>query len=190
MKLKERTLQQEYVYRGKILNMRVDTVELPNGKVGRREVVEYSGAVAIVAVDDEGYVLLVRQYRYAVGKELLEIPAGKLEGGENPEAAVNRELEEETGYTAGKLTKLLEFYSTPGFTSEKMHLYLVTGLTTGQAAPDEDEFLELVRVPLDQAVEMVKRGEICDAKSIVGLLAANSVLGRQSSVAGNQGQNR
>ncbi|MDI6709722.1 MAG: NUDIX hydrolase [Bacillota bacterium] len=170
MDLTEKRLESCYVYRGKVLNMRVDTVELPGGRRGTREVVEYAGAVAVVALDRDGRVLLVRQYRYPVGRELIEIPAGKLEPGEDPAAAARRELAEETGSTAGRLERLLRFFSTPGFTSEEMHLYLATDLEPGPAAPDEDEFVELVRVPLDTARRMVERGEICDAKSIVGIL--------------------
>jgi len=172
MDLTEKRLESRYVYRGKILNMRVDTVELPGGGRGTREVVEYAGAVAVVALDSDGQVLLVRQYRYPVGRTLLEIPAGKLEPGEDPETSALRELREETGFSARRLDRLLRFFSTPGFTSEEMHLFLATDLDPGEPAPDEDECVEVVRVPLVEARAMVDRGEICDAKSIIGILAA------------------
>lgn len=174
LNLNERRLNSRYVYRGKILNMRVDTVELPNGRQSTREIVEYAGAVAVVAIDGDGQVLLVRQYRYAVGRELLEIPAGKLEPGEEPQSAARRELMEETGFTPRCLRPLLRFFSTPGFTSEEMNLFLATELEPGKASPDEDEFVELVKVPLQKARRMIESGEIQDAKSIVGILAACS----------------
>lgn len=161
-----------YVFKGKILNLRVDTVRLPNGNESTREVVEYAGAVTIAAVDGARRVLLVRQHRYAVGKDLIELPAGKLEAGEDPLECARRELTEETGYRAGKWRTLSRFYSTPGFTSEKMHLFLATDLEPGPPAPDKDEFVEALQVPLDEALRMVERGDICDAKSILGLLMA------------------
>lgn len=172
MDLKERKLDSRYVFKGKILNLRVDTVRLPNGRQSTREVVEYAGAVTIVAVDDGGRVLMVRQYRHAVGRELIELPAGKLEDGEDPLECARRELTEETGYRAREWRRLLCFYSTPGFTSEKMHLYLAAKLEPGDQSPDADEFVEAMTVPLDKALEMVDRGEICDSKSILGLLMA------------------
>lgn len=166
----EKTLSSEIVYRGRVLNLRVDRVELPDGRNGSREVVEYPGAVTVVALTGDGEVLLVRQYRHAVGEELLELPAGKLEPGEDPERAARRELAEETGYTAAETRLLLSFYSTPGFTTEKMYLYLATGLAPGSPDPDPDEFISVVRVKLARAREMIREGLIRDAKSIVGLL--------------------
>lgn len=171
MGLTEKRLDSRHVFRGKILNLRVDTVQLPNGKTATREVVEYAGAVTVAAVDKARHVLLVRQYRYAVGRALVELPAGKLEDGEDPLECARRELTEETGYRARAWRPLLSFFSTPGFTSEQMHLYLATDLEPGPQAPDEDEFVEMLRVPLDKALRMVDRGEICDSKSILGLLA-------------------
>ena len=168
----EKRIASRYVFRGKILNVRVDTVVLPDGREGTREVVEYAGAVAILAVTEAGEVIMVRQYRYPVGRPLLEIPAGKVEEGEDPLSCARRELREETGYEAAKWGRLLTFYSTPGFTSEKMHLFLATNLKPGRQTPDTDEFVEVERLPWQKALEKVRKGEICDAKSIVGLLFA------------------
>lgn len=170
-KYMEKVLSSKRVFEGKVINLRVDTVELPGGRSGLREVVEYPGAVAVVALNEGGELYLVRQYRHAVTKELLEIPAGKIEPGENPELCAGRELLEETGCKAGKLEPLLRIFSTPGFTTEEMHVFLATGLEPGEQSPDEDEFIDVETVPLERAVEMVWSGEICDAKSVAGILA-------------------
>ncbi|RDV82108.1 NUDIX domain-containing protein [Ammonifex thiophilus] len=175
-KLCEKRLKSETVFQGRILRVRVDTVLLPDGRTSTREVVEYSGAVAIVPLTAEGDVIMVRQYRYPVGRELLEIPAGKIEEGEEPEACAQRELEEETGFIARTWKHLASFYSTPGFTSEKMHLFLAQDLYQGRKSPDRDEFLRVERLPLSQALELVRKGEIVDAKSICGLLWVSHFL--------------
>ncbi|MDQ0287711.1 ADP-ribose pyrophosphatase [Desulfofundulus luciae] len=175
----EKKLDSRVVYRGKILNLRVDTVLLPDGRTGTREVVEYAGAVAIVALNEKKEVFLVRQYRYPVGKELLEIPAGKIENGEEPLQCAQRELAEETGLRAKRWQPLCSFYSTPGFTSEKMHLFLARDLSQEGRHPDEDEFVQVVKVSLDEALAMLWRGEICDAKSTVGLLTTYYLLARE-----------
>ncbi len=164
------------IYQGKIVNLRVDEVSLPNGKTSKREVVEHAGAVAIVPINEKGELLLVRQYRYAAGMALLEIPAGKLEPGEDFVACAGRELTEETGYAAGRLKHMISFYSTPGFTNEQIHLFLATGLTLKKQNLDEDEFIEVETVGLKQAQEMVMSGAIRDAKSIAGILAAPNFL--------------
>ncbi|MEW6182011.1 MAG: NUDIX hydrolase [Bacillota bacterium] len=174
--LHEETLSSERVYSGKIINVRVDTVLLPDGRTGTREVVEYAGAVAVVALTDDKEVVMVRQYRHPVGKVLVEIPAGKIEETEDPETSARRELIEEAGIRARSWRCLGRFYSTPGFTSEMMHLYLVRDLSFHQQETDEDEFVEVVRIPFPKALEMVYKGEICDAKSICGLLWSSKVL--------------
>jgi len=168
----EKTISSETIYRGKILNLRVDSVELPNGKLASREVVEHSGAVAVVPLNEKNEVLLVRQYRYPVGKALLEVPAGKIEKGEEPALCAERELVEETGYEAEEIKHLFTFYSTPGFSDEKMYVYIARGLVYSGQKPDEDEFIQIVPVDLEKALSLIDEGEICDAKSIVGLLAA------------------
>lgn len=178
-KVVEKTLDSRIVYQGKILNLRVDKVLLPNGAEGLREVVEHAGAVAVVALTEKNEVILVRQYRYAVGRELLEIPAGKLEEGEDPLQCAQRELTEETGFKARKWQALLHFYSTPGFSNEKMYLFLAQELERGGQNPDEDEFLQVEKVPLEKALNMIWQGKICDAKSTAGLLAVYWFLTRQ-----------
>jgi ADP-ribose pyrophosphatase len=168
------------LHRGRYLEFRIDTVARPDGSLRRREVAGHPGAVAIVALDADDRVLLVRQFRSAIGAALLEVPAGTLEvsadgSTEDPLGAARRELEEETGHRATAWTALARFYSAPGFTDELMHLYLATGLeVAGDDAltPDEDESIELERLPLADAVAAVIDGRIADAKSIVGILWA------------------
>ncbi|BAF59510.1 NTP pyrophosphohydrolases [Pelotomaculum thermopropionicum SI] len=171
----EKVLSSEKIYEGKIVNLRVDTVVFPDGRTGTREVVEISEAVAVVPLTDKEELLLVRQYRHPVGKTLLEIPAGKLEPGEDPLDCARRELLEETGYEAGSMTRLFSFFSTPGFTPEELHLFMAGGLVLKEQNLDEDEFIDVVKVPLSRALEMVWNGEICDAKSVIGILAAGSL---------------
>ena len=172
----EQTLSSQLIYQGRLIRVRVDRVRLPNGRESSREIVEHNGAVAIVALDGEGNVLLVRQYRKAVERTLLEIPAGTLEAGEEPLKCAHRELQEETGYMAGKMEHLGGFYSAPGFCTEYLTLYLATDLTPGPSNAEADEDIELVRLPLAQTRDLIASGAICDAKSIIGLL---SVLSRQ-----------
>ena len=143
---------------------------MPSGGKTKREIVEHGGCTAIVAIDSEDNVLLVRQYRKPVEKVLLEIPAGGIEPDEDPLLGARRELEEETGFTAEKWERLSTFYTSPGFCTEYMHLYLATGLRPVKRAADDDENIELVRVPLRKAPELIASGEVCDAKSIAGLL--------------------
>jgi ADP-ribose pyrophosphatase len=165
------------IHRGRYLTFRVDTIERADGSRATRDVAGHPGAVAILAVDPDDHVLLVRQYRSPAGQVLLEVPAGTLDPGpdgstEDPEGAARRELEEETGHRAGSWRLLGRFFSAPGFTTELMHLYLAEDLRPADGnrlGPDEDERLHLVRMPWRQAVDAVERGEIADAKSIVAL---------------------
>jgi ADP-ribose pyrophosphatase len=150
----------------------VDTVELPSGRKTKREIVEHGGVAAIVAIDSENNVLLVRQYRKPVERVLLEIPAGGMESGEDALVCARRELEEETGFSAERWEELGFFYTSPGFCTEQMHLYLATELRPAENAADDDENIELVRVPLASVPELIASGEVCDAKSIAGLLIA------------------
>ncbi|MGE5141409.1 MAG: NUDIX hydrolase [Rudaea sp.] len=173
-------IKQDVVFSGKLLTVRVDTVGLENGQEARREIVEHPGAAVIVAVDETQNVLLVRQYRYAVGQDSLELPAGTREKGEPVEQTAPRELEEETGYTAARWEPLGRFFSSPGILTEEMHLFLARDLAEGASRPEGDEDLHLVRLPLDEAVDMIRRGEIHDAKSIIGLLLAREKLSRMA----------
>jgi ADP-ribose pyrophosphatase len=174
--MNEEIIHSEYLYRGHVLKLRLDQTRLDNKQVVPREIVEHRGAVAIVALDEHNNVLMVRQYRSAAGRELLEIPAGTLEEGEDPALCATRELKEETGYQAMRWENLGYFYSSPGFCTEKMYLYLARQLTRGQAAPEADELLQVELVPLDQLIAMIDRGEILDAKSNVGLLRVWKLL--------------
>lgn len=168
----ERTLHTERIYQGRLVGLRVDTVELPSGRKTKREIVEHGGVAAIVAIDSENNVLLVRQYRKPVERVLLEIPAGGMESGEDALVCARRELEEETGFSAERWEELGFFYTSPGFCTEQMHLYLATELRPAKNAADDDENIEVVRVPLTSVPELIASGEVCDAKSIAGLLMA------------------
>ena len=163
-------LERRQVFKGRILDVSVDKVELPNGNVAELEVIRHPGAAAMVPVDEDRNVLLVRQYRYASGGWLLEVPAGKLDGGEPPEACAAREIEEETGHRAGELIPMGWIWTTPGFTDEKIWLFLARGLRETRTSLQRDEVLTVERLPLDRAVEMAATGEIQDAKSICALL--------------------
>ena len=154
----EETLRRINRYQGIIVDVRVDQVRLADGKVTFREVVQHPGGVCVLPVDDKGVAYCVRQYRYPAGEHLLEVPAGKLEPGEDPRECAIRELGEETGFTAGEMISLGSFYTSPGFSTEKLHLFLATGLKNGQAHPDEGEFLDLVRIPLGALADMASRG--------------------------------
>lgn len=169
MELTEKTLTSREVYRGRILRVREDTVRLPNGKTAEREVAEHPGGVGILALDG-GDVLLVRQYRYAFSRVLTEIPAGKREPGEEPFVTAQRELREEIGATAGKWTELGALIASPGCYGEVLYLYMAQELTFGDTHPDEDEFLDVVRMPFNRAVELCMTGELTDAKTVIALL--------------------
>lgn len=167
-----RTLATRRVFRGRVISVRVDEIEGPRGQRHVREVVEHPGAVVLVPVDAYGNVILVRQPRHATGEVLLELPAGTLEPGEAPEKAARRELREETGCEAAELIPLGGFYSAPGFCTEYLWLFLARGLHLIGSAPEEDEEIEVVPTPLGRIPEMIRGGEITDAKSVAGLLRA------------------
>ena len=166
----------ERVYTGRIISVDLDTVRFPDGSTGALEMIRHPGASAVVPLlgdlDGDPEVLLIRQYRYAAESYLYEVPAGRLDPGEAPAACAHRGLREETGYTASRVEHLFTMYTTPGFTDEKIHLFLATGLTPGESAREADEFMELVPTRLSAALAMIERGEIQDAKTALALLYA------------------
>ena len=168
----EPTVESKLVYQGRIVNLRVDTVRLPDGRLTTREIAEHSESVCMVPLDEQGNVLMVRQFRKPAEAELLEVPAGGVETGEDPQAAVLRELQEEIGFTAGTLRLLAGFWVTPGWSTEYMHVYLATDLLPASLSPDYDENISVERVPLPRVHEMIQDGQIKDGKSIAALLLA------------------
>ena len=168
--LTETTVESKVVFQGKIINLRVDTVRLPSGRIAVREIADHSDSICVVPVDDEGNVLLVRQYRKPAEAVLLEVPAGGVEDGEVSEETVQRELQEEVGYRAGKLQHLSSFWLAPGWCTEYMHAYLATDLIPADLDADDDENILVERVPLARTMELIASGEIQDAKSIAALL--------------------
>lgn len=165
-KLNEKTLATESIYKGKIIDLEIQDVELPNGKTSKREIVNHPGAVAVICITQENKMVLVSQYRKALQKAITEIPAGKLEVGEEPESCARRELEEETGIKAETLTACDSFYTSPGFANEIVYVFKADNLSQGTIETDEDEFVERVDVTLDEAKEMIADGTIHDAKTI------------------------
>ena len=171
-RLREVTTATERAFAGKLISVRVDEVQLPDGRRSRREIVEHPGAVAAVPLTDQGEVLLVRQWRHPTGRALLEIPAGTREEGEEPEETLRRELVEEVGYRAGSIEMLATVYTAPGYSSELIGLYLATKLESAHADADADENIEVVRVPLREALRMCRDGELADSKTVAALLLA------------------
>ena len=171
-----KVLESREIYQGKIVDLSLDRVTLPNGNVCDLEVVRHPGASAVVPVDADRNVLLVRQYRYATSGWLYEIPAGKLDDDEDPAVCAAREVEEEVGVRPGRLTPMGWIWTTPGFSDERIWLYLATELVASKQSLQPDEVLSVERMPIDEAVEMARRGEIRDAKSICGLLRAAHFL--------------
>jgi ADP-ribose pyrophosphatase len=172
----EETLHSERKYEGKIVNLRIDTIRLANGHTAQREVVEHRPAVAIVPLTAAGKILLVRQERTPVGAALLEIPAGVIEPDEEPELSAQRELQEEIGMRAGRLERLAGFWVAPGYTTEYIHVYLATDLMPGRLPGDEDESITVEEHTLEDVLAMIARGELEDAKTLVGLLTAATRL--------------
>ncbi len=173
-----------HVHTGRVISLDVDQVRLPDGSVREMDMIHHSGAAAVVPFlsdpdGDDPQILLIRQYRYAAGGYLWEIPAGRLDAGEAPIACAHRELREETGCTATTMIPLTGFLTTPGFTDEKIHLFMATGLSVGESAREVDEFIEVAAKPLSEVLQMIERGEIIDAKTLVAVLfAAGFRLGR------------
>ncbi|PTE83064.1 ADP-ribose pyrophosphatase [Staphylococcus equorum] len=169
MNLFEKTLHKESIYKGAIIDLEVHDIELPDGQTSKRELVYHNGAVAVCAINPDNQVILVRQYRKPAEKTLLEIPAGKLEINEERESAAKRELEEETGYIAENLELITEMYGSPGFSNEKISIYLAKDLKIGEMNLDDDEFIEIETYNIEEITVMLQNQEIEDAKTIIAL---------------------
>lgn len=172
----EKTLKTTYYYKGRMINMRDDDVKLENGKLSKREIVEHPGAVIIAAVTEDKKIVFIKQFRKPVEKVIFEIPAGLINRGESLESAAKRELQEETGYVAGKIHKSLDAYTTPGYSTEVIHYYLASDLKEGPQNFDEDEQVEVVLLSLEEAWQKILAGEIMDNKTIVGVMLAEKFL--------------
>ncbi|NLL96061.1 MAG: NUDIX hydrolase [Clostridiaceae bacterium] len=173
----EKTLSGKVVYEGTIFNVEKLTVELPNGHIASRDIIRNPGAAVIIPIIDD-CIVLVEQFRKAAEKTFIELPAGKLEYGEDPEACAERELKEETGYSAKKLEKVLSLYPAPAFADEILHIYLATDLEKGEATPDEDEFISSKAYKIEDALAMIDEGTINDGKTVAGILFASRLLNR------------
>lgn len=174
--LQEKVLSTRSAFQGNILNVRVDQVELPDGSSSEREVVEHSGGVTIIPVTPEKKIMMVRQYRIATEEELLELPAGKIDGQESAEEAARRELKEETGYYGGNFQHLFDFYTTPGYSSELLHLYLAENIHPGEREPEQGEFLKNEKITIARIPDLIFSGRIKDSKTIVGLLSLREII--------------
>lgn len=174
MSYREEAIESNRIYSGRVVNLDVDRVRLPDGGESVREVVRHAGAVVILPLFGDGRIALVRQFRYPIGDDLLELPAGTLEPGEPPQACAQRELVEETGWRAGQMEGLGSFYSTPGFTDEVLHSFVATDLDPGDGGrtPDEDEFIDVVVLSTEEVMSVARRGDIRDAKTLATLLLA------------------
>lgn len=177
MTFNEKTISSEYLYKGKIINLRKDHVEIVSGKTSYREIVEHNGGVGLVALTEQGKMVLVRQYRKAIDQDILEIPAGKIEKDEEPMTAAIRELKEETGYTANNIKLIGKIYPSVGYTTERIYLYLCTELTPGETDFDESEAIEIEEFDLEELYEMSLAGKIEDGKTLAAILL---VYGRKN----------
>lgn len=175
----EKKINENYVFKGKIIKVRRDDIETAEGVPAIREVVMHNGGAAVIALTDKDEILLVRQYRYAVESQMIEIPAGKLEPGEDPFDAINRELREETGAVAEKVTHLGWFYVSPGYVTEKLYLYLAEGLTFGDQDLDPDEYLDVIRMPFDEALAFAMEEGFHDAKTDMAIMKYALLRGRE-----------
>lgn len=176
MREEEKTISSDRIYTGKVISLKVDTVEIEKKGYQKREIVEHGGAVAIVAITNDNEVILVKQFRKPIEKVIWEIPAGKLEIGENPKDCAIRELKEETGYSAQNLKLIHKFYTSAGFSNQKIYIYLATELIAGENNFDDDEDLEVHKIDLEEAYNMISKNEIEDAKTSIGLLLAKELI--------------
>ncbi len=176
MNYEEKTVSEKHIYKGNIINVDNLTVTLPDGRQATRDIVRHPGASVIVPLNEKGEVYMVRQFRKPIDTVTLEIPAGKLDPGEDPLVCAKRELKEETGLDAKEIRHLVSIHSTPGFSDEVLHLYSATGLSEGESCADEDEFISTERYPVAELIEMILNGRITDAKTIIGVLLADKIL--------------
>lgn len=172
----EKTISGKHIYRGNIIDVEMLTVTLPDGREATRDIVRHPGAAAVIPLNEKGEIYMVRQFRKPLEAVSLEIPAGKLDKDEDPAICAARELKEETGLTAEKLTRLVSVHSTPGFSDEVLHLFAATGLKEGESCADDDEFITTEKYSVEQLTDMVLKGEITDAKSIIGILLADRII--------------
>ena len=176
MNYEEKTIGRKEIYKGKIIDVDLLTVELPNGKEAPREIVYHPGASVVIPISDDGQLYMVRQFRKPLDKECIEIPAGKLDPGEDPAHCAKRELKEETGLDAEKLKHIVSIHSSPGFSNEVLHMYVAMGLKEGESCADEDEFISSEKIHVDKLVRMVLNHEITDSKTVIGILLADKIV--------------
>lgn len=174
--MKETTVSSDLIYTGKTIKLRVDTVEVPNKGYQKREIIEHKGVVAIIAITDDDKIVLVKQYRKSVEKELYELPAGQIEIGETPLDCAARKLKEKTGYSADNLKLIHKHYTTPAFSNQLVFIYLAKNLIHGESQLEEDEFLEIHKINRNEAYSMVISNEICDSKTVIGLLLTKELI--------------
>lgn len=175
----EETLDEKQVYKGNIIDVSKMWVKLPNGKTATRDIVRHPGAAAVIPLNADNEIYLVKQYRKTIDKVTIEIPAGKLDNGEDPLECAKRELKEETGLEYTEIKHVLNMHTSAGFSDEILYIYLATGLTEGETCADEDEFISNIKLPVNTLVEMITSGEITDSKTIVGILIADKVIKRE-----------
>lgn len=173
MNYEEKTISVSKIYKGGIIEVEAQKVTLPDGRTASRDIIRHPGAAAIIPINDKNEVYMVRQFRKPIESVLLEIPAGKLDHGEDPKICAERELKEETGLTAAEIKHLVSVYSTPGFSDEVLHIYSATGLSEGETCADEDEFISCEKIHMEKLIDMVLNNEINDAKSVIGILLAD-----------------
>jgi ADP-ribose pyrophosphatase len=179
MSFEEKTISEKHIYEGNVIKVGMLTVSLPNGKEATRDIVYHPGASVVVPLSEDGSLHMVRQFRKPIDCESLELPAGKLDPGEDPKICAERELKEETGLEAGLVKHLISIHTTPGFSNEIIHMYLATDLKEGEACADEDEFLSTEKIKVDNLIDMILNHEITDAKTIIGVLLADKIIKKE-----------